>query len=725
MKRFLASVAVCFAATSIVAQEPMCATGERQNEILAYLQERHEHEPRARALATTPLTLKDGTFYMIGDNGVTINGRSNDLIGQTLEFQPVEPTHFTLRHVAYAYVDPVSAPLRVFSGAGTHYVKYDVVSTPVTLFGSNVSTLYLSQFNGIHLKAPADVTALQIDALHAFVQRDAILSPLLITTAKPSRLAYPTLFVEERNQSVIVTWRSESGENFGYDVQARLFSDGRIQYSYRSARAMRWGAPVLSAGVAGASASSILSLNDATNETATPTTASLKQMVDFSNVTVSRMNNSDMLRIDLKLAGAIVPSQIAAGDFLRYIIVFGQTGSAFFDVRPDGTTQTAGIGQSFVQNDNSASYFGDTVTFYVQQSTLPVQIGTTSFSAIARVGASRTFDSISSNITLATPGHTSVQDLSAIADGTSLELPISDPFTLPTLSPQAAWNVIKSRYPITDNDIDGIAVYQTFYTDLIFYAGAYSANGNAQVDGIALPSSTVGSTVAKRANVMHMNTLGYGWNATDQLSSHVIMHEFGHRWLYFIRILESGSVTSSLNPVSAHPAQYIDTPAAFHVFGNDEASVMGGGSFTPKSDGTFSVRAANFGYSWTDLYLMGLADPNEVPSWFYVANSNPALGPEYYPPDNISVSGNRINVDVQQVVSALGPRKPARAESPKSFRVLFVLVTDDGVDPTPDQIASMKNLRKLFETNFNFATGGRAEVHTDYALGAKRRGANH
>src|SRR6185369_15915826 len=169
-------------------------------------------------------------------------------------------------------------------------------------------------------------------------------------------------------------------------------------------------------------------------------------------------------------------------------------------------------------------------------------------------------------ISLAPPQRIITQDLSAIDDGTSLELPIAEPFTLPVLNPSTVWTILKSRYPVSDNDIDAIAVYQSFYTDIIFYAGAYSASGNPQVDGIATASTTYGSSAAKRTNVMHLNTLGYGWNSTDELSSHVIMHEFGHRWLYFIRIKEGDSVTSVLNPVSAHPAQYISTPAAFPVY---------------------------------------------------------------------------------------------------------------------------------------------------------------
>ena len=730
MKQLMALVAAGIAAFSVAAQELPCGTSERTEQIVAYLKERAEHEPHDRAhVDASTVALNDGTFVLTGANGVMMNAHYDDLVGSTIEFQPVDATHYSLRHVAFAYVDPQSAPLRDFSAPGSpHYVQFKPQSTPLTLFGQTAPTLYLSEFNGIHLKAPDDVTTDQVDAIHAFAQRDPIVSPLLITTAKPSRLAWPTLYAEERDGSVIVTWRSEKGEIFGYDVQARLFTDGRIDFTYRSARAMRWGAPVISAGSPNTLRSiQIASVVDPPNDIATPSNAVLKPMVDIVSADVSRINDSDILRVQLKLAGAIDRTKLGSSEFLRYIIVFGQSGSAFFDIKADGSTQTAPIGTGFIANDNTGSYAGDTVTFYVSQSSLPVTTGSVSFQALTRVGASTTFDVARMTPTLTDAPIPFVQDLSATSNGTLLELPISEPFTLGALNPGQAWTIIKSQYPASDADIDALAVYQTFYTDIIFYAGAYSASGNPQVDGVALPSTTYGSGVARRANVMHMNTLGYGWNATDDLSGHVIMHEFGHRWLYFIRIKDATSSTSSaLNPVSAHPAEYIDTPAAFTVHHDYDASVMGGGVFTQNSDGSFHVRAANFGYSWTDLYLMGLATPNEVPPWFYVANSSPALGPEYYPPDDINVTGLRTNVNVQQIIDALGPRKPAMADSPKKFHVLFAIVTDDGVEATPEQLAAVKKIRSIFETNFKIATGARADVRTDFAPPAsKRRGASH
>jgi hypothetical protein len=739
MKTLLAALAI--AATTLGGQAPspvsaettgeapvlQCATGERTNEIVDYLNERLAHEPRdrARTLATPPFKLTDGTFVMHGENGVLMNAHYDDLVGQTLEFVPSDATHYTLHHIDYTYVDPQVAQLIDFSRTSAHFTSYATRTITLSLFGRNVTTLYISTFNGIHVTPPNDVTGLQVDDLHAFAQRDPIISPLLLTNSKPGRLPAPKVYAEEKDNSLIVTWRSDSSETFGYDVQARLFPDGTIRYSYRTARSMRWGAPVISAGLPSVRASSIANVNDDPNDAASPSNPALKPMIEITNVDVSRINDSDVLRVRIKLAGAIDPNKLASTEILRYIIVFGSTGSAFFDIRPDGSTQTAPIGSNFIANDPSASYFADTVTFYVTQGSLPIKTGNSALQVLSRVGTAKTLDTLVTFVPLQPPPHRFAQDLSAVADGTSLEMPIAESFTLPALNPSAAWNVLKGNFPVTDNDIDGVAVYQSLYTDLIFYAGAYSANGNPQVDGIALPSTTYGTTVARRANVMHMNALGYGWNSTDDLSGHVIMHEFGHRWLYFLRIKEGDTITSSLNPVSAHPAQYINTPAAFPVHNDYDASVMGGGTFTPNGDGTFSVRAANFGYSWTDLYLMGFATPEEVRPFFYVANTTPALGPEYYPPDRISVTGQSRDVNVQQIVDALGPRKPAMAASPKSFRVLFVLVTDDGVDATPEQLAAMKNIRRIFEKNFNIATGGRADVHTEFSVQPRHRSVGH
>jgi hypothetical protein len=220
-----------------------------------------------------------------------------------------------------------------------------------------------------------------------------------------------------------------------------------------------------------------------------------------------------------------------------------------------------------------------------------------------------------------------------------------------------------------------------------------------------------------------MNQLTYGWNATPKNASNVNLHELGHRWLYFFRIMEGGAPTRALNPVSAHPAGFVSTPAAFKVFEDGESSVMGGGTFNFQG-GRFTAHTQNNGYSWTDLYLMGLAAPEEIPPWYYISNTSPALPNEYWPAEGASVTGTRRDVAIDQIIGAEGARNPSTALSQRLFRVLFVLVTD-GAEPTPIEIAKVNEWRGVLETNFAIATGQRGRVETEWVSVPKKRAARH
>src|SRR5438046_4905846 len=169
MKRVVVAAVFLFA-SAVRAQEPMCATGERIEQILENLNDRAAHEPRdrARTLANVPVA-NHGIFTMGADNVIAPGARSNDLVGKTIELVPADATHYTSHSVAYSYIEPTSAMLRDFSKPGsTLSIKYDLQSAPLTIFGHDVTSLYLSAFNGIHLSQPANVTGQQIDTLHAF-----------------------------------------------------------------------------------------------------------------------------------------------------------------------------------------------------------------------------------------------------------------------------------------------------------------------------------------------------------------------------------------------------------------------------------------------------------------------------------------------------------------------------------------------------------------------------
>ena len=218
---------------------------------------------------------------------------------------------------------------------------------------------------------------------------------------------------------------------------------------------------------------------------------------------------------------------------------------------------------------------------------------------------------------------------------------------------------------------------------------------------------------------MDMNQLEYGRSKTAEGAARVLLHEFGHRWLYRFRIAENGKPSNALNPASNHPAAYVHTAAAYPLRGEKESSVMGGAYFTPLGDGSYQAHAANAGYSWTDLYLMGLAAPEEVPPWFYLAGTD--LPQEYYADEGAIVSGEKRDVNVGQIVAIHGPRIPSTALSQRLFRVLFVVVTESGADPTDAEVAKLNEWRSVMERDFALATGGRGRVLTTFVRPGRRR----
>lgn len=148
---------------------------------------------------------------------------------------------------------------------------------------------------------------------------------------------------------------------------------------------------------------------------------------------------------------------------------------------------------------------------------------------------------------------------------------------------------------------------------------------------------------------------------------------------------------------------------------------MGGAYFTSLQNGMYEARAKNAGFSWTDLYLMGLASPTEVEPWFYLANTAPPLPVAYWPEDGAIVSGQIRPVNVNQIIDAHGARQPDASLSQKRFRVLFVLVTEHGGPPSAEEVAQMHEWRAILERDFHLATGGRARVDTGGVVSPRQR----
>jgi hypothetical protein len=709
---------MCAWAMALQADQPMCGTSPANDRRVRAVHQRTRARIAANALPDTrQALLREGAFYVPNDETITPGYRPFDLDGQSLVFSPAGNSAFTMRRVPLQYVEPSGVPVRDFDDFSDpwHYVAYDLPFA-LPLFGSSVTRVYVSAFNGIHTSPPPVLTATQLDALEAAVHRGAVLSPLLLSVVRPSGLRFPQMWIENRPGAVIVTWRSDRNDPFGYDVQAKLASDGTVTYSYRSVTTMRFGAPILSPGLDPATiARSVLaSADDPENDLGGSAPEALRPMLDIRHVEVQRLAGSELFAMRILLAAPIDRTKLGETDVLRYEARLTSFRVAMVEVGRDSTFVRS-FDDTRLQSDGPIAHIdGNVVEIYgLQREALSASVRLSAYFDTGRV------DAVTVDAALPAAPRSLVTDLSAVAQDARMDVPIAEPFLLGELDPYRVWDVVESAYSLSAFDYDAMAIYQNFYTDLIFYAGAYSTVGNPQADGIAPFSPFYGTHWMKQPALLHMNQLTYGYSVSDERAAQVLLHELGHRWLYHFSISENGFVERSLNPLGPHPAAYVHTAAAFPVYGERESSVMGGGYFTAQPDGSYAAHAASHGYSWTDLYLMGLADRDEVPPWFYLAGTY--LGGAYWPPDGAVVTGERREVRIGQITAVHGPRRPSAAISPRQFRVLFVLVTESGAEPTDAEVAKLNQWRGVMERNFLLATGGRGRLVTTFVRPGKRR----
>ncbi len=708
-------------APTLHAGEPMCGTTPRNDRRVRAVHEQTRERVAANAIDTARgATLREGAFYVQNNELFTAGYRPFDLGGQSLVFTRAGNSAFTMRREALQYVEPVGEPARDFqsaTGDDWHYVAHDLPFA-FPLFGTNVTRVYVTAFNSITAAVPVVQKGTQFDAIEAAVHRAPVLSPLMITINKPRQLEYPRVWIDQKPDAVIVTWRSTGNAPFAYDLQAKLASDGTVTYSYRSVVAMRWGAPILSPGFDPSlvARTNLRTVQDNANDVPTVVVPdAVRGMIDMRRIDAQRLGDSDLFAVHITVAEPIDRTKLADGQILGFEADLGGAVAAI-EIDRTGVRVVSFTGVRFDNDGASANVDGNVVELYgVQPSNTEQSVQVyTYYRPYGRVT-----DQSTTSIPFTPAPHSIATDLSSVAQNAQLTAPIAEPFVLGSFDPYSVWEVVQRDWGLSNFDYDGVAMYQSFFTDIIFYAGAYATGGNPQVDGIAPFTPTYGSHVTRNPTLLHMNQLTYNYSAAEQTASKVMLHEFGHRWLYFFTIAENGSASHILNPVSAHPAAYVDTRTAFPVYGENESSVMGGAYFTQQTDGSYRAHAANMGYSWTDLYLMGLAAPEEVPPWFYLAGTS--LPREYWPAEGAIANGEKHEVKLSQITAVHGVRKPSVALSQRQFRVLFVLVTEDGVDATGAEVAKVNEWRMLLERNFAIATGGRGKLITTFVRPSKRR----
>jgi hypothetical protein len=188
-----------------------------------------------------------------------------------------------------------------------------------------------------------------------------------------------------------------------------------------------------------------------------------------------------------------------------------------------------------------------------------------------------------------------------------------------------------------------------------------------------------------------------------------IAHEMGHRWAAYVSA-RIGGETIPLGPV--HWASGLHAPVAFPYRRPTEASIMGGGVWQDNFDGTYTQLDDDYyvpatGWSYLDLYLMGLISPAEVPDFFILRHPVPAGKDANGHP---VFKADRTKVTIQDVIAAEGPRLPAVDKSQRQFNTGMVIVVQHGAKPSRELIERTEAIRKQWIEYFSITTGHRASM---------------
>ncbi|MBK6683495.1 MAG: hypothetical protein IPG45_03410 [Deltaproteobacteria bacterium] len=152
------------------------------------------------------------------------------------------------------------------------------------------------------------------------------------------------------------------------------------------------------------------------------------------------------------------------------------------------------------------------------------------------------------------------------------------------------------------------------------------------------------------------------------------LHELAHPALAYL----SAAVASSTVPIPLLGRQNAHWHAALHT----EGSVLGGHGYAERGPGEFQVIGRNSGYSRLDRYGLGLLAPEQVPPFFFIAGARTITGATLPAaaelPLGTLVRGQKIEVKLEDVVRAVGPRSPAFPEAPPRLEVVVGLLTAPG-----------------------------------------------
>ena len=438
-------------------------------------------------------TVNDSIVVLQSDDRNTPFRRPFDLAGRSLVFMPSDGG-YRVSNVALVWDDGPSIPVVVqrttYPAAALRELNFGF-----PFAGVHLAAIYIADDNALYidLPKPGNVQGQYLD-LDLATTRQQMISPLLMP-----QLAFgfdqppPAIAMHQTATTATFTWTS-TGTRSRYDVQATLFADGTIRFSYRSAERVPAGAIVIRSGAETWSAqkTEIARVPDAADD-ATGAPVDVLPSLGIRSVDVDRIADSNLLELRIELGAA--PDRAKLSEDAIYTVDI-----AGFDVILRTTLSRDGSRDEYFVPINGSLAFGtaariegNAIVMDFLEEMLPPPWTAVPMTISTRFG--RTLapaDSVTKLLSFAPPACSVATDFSSIANDTPLNGPIAEAFTLPVLNPEGTWEEVKSLYKLNDSSFDGVAIYQNFDTDItLTFVSAYSTIGNPLVTtGNAAGSAT-------------------------------------------------------------------------------------------------------------------------------------------------------------------------------------------------------------------------------------------
>jgi hypothetical protein len=186
----------------------------------------------------------------------------------------------------------------------------------------------------------------------------------------------------------------------------------------------------------------------------------------------------------------------------------------------------------------------------------------------------------------------------------------------------------------------------------------------------------------------------------------LVARRLATRWLFNASFAEGTNISDELQG-SVAPG---DIGANWSNLADASGSVVGGYDFRDDGGGSFTNLGTNLGFAPLDLYLMGFVGPQNVPDLFLIRDAsqmgNP-LGPDAEIAEGATISGERVDVSIAQIIEAMGPRVPASFDFVPYQRVAFVLLTLPGQasQDYAEEVAFLQELQRSFPDSWKAWTG--------------------